>query len=204
MLWRFKETLRAIIKTMDRFPFFWVILHSRPVRYVLLRRLNLVGLYRIGLNRPHPFDRVNGTDTGGVATSGGTKVDHPYWGAPPSVVRAALSKLPSLETFTFIDLGCGKGRPLFVATEFPFRRILGVDLSPSLVKIAQINAAIMERRYPAWTRVEAVAEDATTFRLPPGDIVLFLYNPFGEEIMVKVVAQVEAALAAESRTIFVV
>ena len=34
------------------------------------------------------------------------------------------------EEFTFIDVGCGKGRALLLASEFPFRRIVGVELSP--------------------------------------------------------------------------
>jgi SAM-dependent methyltransferase len=183
---------------------FWIILHSPPVRYVLLTRLEFEGLYRIGLNRPHPFDRVNGTDTGGVASSGGKRTDHPYWGATPSVVRTVLSKIPSPEKLAFIDLGCGKGRPLFLASEFPFRSILGVELSPSLARIGQTNAAIMKQRYPERTPVEVIAGDAANYRLPPGDIALFLYNPFGEELMKKVVAEVEAALASEPRTIYVI
>ena len=42
-------------------------------------------------------------------------------------------------TFTFVDLGSGKGRTLLMASDYPFRRIIGVELLPSLHQIAQEN-----------------------------------------------------------------
>src|SRR5580700_6255635 len=41
--------------------------------------------------------------------------------------------------FTFIDLGSGKGRTLLMASDYPFHRIVGVELLPSLHEIAQEN-----------------------------------------------------------------
>jgi SAM-dependent methyltransferase len=201
---RCKEKLRPLLLAVSRHPAFWVAVHSWLGRLVFARTLNFGGLYDLGLKRPHPYDLRHGTDTGGIVPSGGKKTDHPYWGAAPTVVRQALAKLPAPEKFTFIDLGCGKGRPLFVASELPFRAILGVELSESLARIAQANAAIIARRFPERTRIEIVAGDAANFHLPPGDIALYLYNPFGVELMEKVVAEVEAALAAEPRTIYVI
>ena len=168
-------------------------------------------MYRIESNRVHPFDLAYGTDTSGFVSSKelpqsehSSDVTHFYWGAQPSVVRAALATLPSLETFTFIDLGCGKGRPLFVATEFPFRAIIGVELSPTLAEIARLNADIVGKMHPGRTRARIETGDAGNYHFPPGNIVLFLYNPFGEGIMSRVVAGVEAAIAAERRSIYIV
>jgi SAM-dependent methyltransferase len=199
-----KEKLRPLLLAVSRYPAFWVAVHSRPGRLVFERLLDFGGLYAFGLNRPHPYDLRNGTDTGGVALSGGKQTDHPYWGAAPTVVRKALAKLLALEKFTFIDLGCGKGRPLFVASEFPFQAIIGVELSETLAAVGQANAAAIAQRYPERTRVEVIPGDAANFRLPPGNIVLYLYNPFGEELMQKVAAEVEAALASGPRTIYVI
>jgi SAM-dependent methyltransferase len=199
-----KEKLRPLLLAVGRNPAFWVAVHSRPGRLIFERLLNFGGLYHLGLNRPHPYDVRNGTDTGGIEPSGGKKSDHPYWGAAPTVVRTALAKVPTPEKLAFIDLGCGKGRPLFVASELPFRAILGVELSEALAKVGQVNAAIMAQRYPERTRIEVMAGNAANFRLPPGDIALYLYNPFGPDLMRKVVAEVESALAVESRTIYVI
>jgi SAM-dependent methyltransferase len=160
-----------------------------------------------GWERTHPFDLANGTDTSGflppdryhsVATS------RPYAGSQPGIVRAALAKLPSPETFTFIDLGCGKGRPLLVATEFPFRDIVGVELSPALTEIARSNALILRKRYPNRTPVRIETADASTYNFPSGNLAIFLYDPFGQDIISKIATRLETALAAEKRTIYVI
>src|SRR5271166_1913671 len=41
--------------------------------------------------------------------------------------------------FVFIDLGSGKGRTLLIASDYPFRRIVGVDLLPELHQAAEEN-----------------------------------------------------------------
>jgi SAM-dependent methyltransferase len=116
-----------------------------------------------------------------------------------------LTTLPRLEECTFIDLGCGKGRPMLVASEFPFRDIIGVELSPKLAEVARKNAAIIARRYPDRTPVRVEVGDATAYPMPPGDVVLFIYNSFDRELMLKVVQGVEQAVAADpQRSIYVV
>ena len=52
-------------------------------------------------------------------------------------------------------------------------------------------------------RVET--EDAGTFRFPAGNLLIFLYNPFGREVINLVLAAMETALAVEeNRSIFVI
>ena len=41
----------------------------------------------------------------------------------------------------FIDIGAGKGRILCLAAAYPFRRIVGVELVPSLVADCRANVA---------------------------------------------------------------
>ncbi len=91
-----------------------------------------------------------------------------------------------------------------VAAEFPFRDIIGVELSPPLTEIARKNVALVEKQHPGRTRIRIEISDAGAYCLPPGNVVLFLYNPFGEEIIRKVVTGIETAQDAESRTIYVV
>jgi SAM-dependent methyltransferase len=120
------------------------------------------------------------------------------------VIRAALDALPPLRNATFIDLGCGKGRPLLVAAERPFREVVGVDLSSELAGIARSNAAIMQARQSGRAPIRVVVGDAASYPLPSGDVVLFLYNPFGAPIVAEVLAGVERAIAAERRAIYII
>jgi SAM-dependent methyltransferase len=116
-----------------------------------------------------------------------------------------LEALPPLDSFTFVDLGCGKGRPMLVASEFPFRDIVGVELSASLVGIAERNAELLAQRFPQRTRVRVALADATRFAFPAGNLVIFLANPFGDDGIAGVAAAVDRAIANEpGRVVYVV
>ena len=86
-----------------------------------------------------------------------------------------------LSRFTFIDLGCGKGRALVIAERYPFRSIIGVEYNRALAAEAAQNAR----------RSQVICADAAGFEFPDDDLVLFLYNPFSAKIMAKVVAKLE-------------
>ena len=163
-------------------------------------------------DRVHPFDVAHGTDTSGFVPV--AKLDHPqaarahaipYAGSQPSIVRSAMEALPPLDSFTFVDLGCGKGRPLLVASEFSFRDIIGVELSAPLVAIAEHNAELIARRFPRRMSVRIVLEDATQFRFPAGNLVIFMYNPFGDTAIAKVAEAVNAAITNNpNRAVYIV
>lgn len=95
---------------------------------------------------------------------------------------AAMSTVVIPPNCTFVDLGCGKGRALLLAAGFPFRHIIGVDFAPELVAIANENS----RR--TGLTIETVCADAARYPLPPGPLLLFLFNPFDEVVMERVVA----------------
>jgi SAM-dependent methyltransferase len=152
-----------------------------------------------------------GTDTSGYVGSDqlpkctpGASHAMSYAGSQPSIVRAALRQLPSVEGYTFLDLGCGKGRALLVASEFPFKAIVGVELHPALATIAESNAEIIKQREPGRTCIRVSLGDATTFSLPDGNLILFMYHHFDAQVMAKIVDNVEAALANQRREIIAI
>ena len=111
--------------------------------------------------------------------------------------------MPNLRDYTFIDLGSGKGRTLLMASDYPFRRIVGVELLPSLHQIAQENLRLYTSASQQCFALESICADATTFPFPDGPLVLFLFNPFGEAGMRRVVANLEANLRAHPVPIYV-
>jgi len=206
-----KQAIGSFIGKVGRLPGIKQVLFHPRVRTTIQTWPGLHTVYGKGWDLLHPFDRAHGTDTSGyVGTEDlpsspfDASRQHVYGGSQPGIIRSALGMLPSLEGFTFVDLGCGKGRPLLVATEFPFRDLVGVELSSQLAADAQKNAAVFRQRFPDRVPVRVENGDASIFAYPPGHLVVFLYNPFGAEVIAKVVAGIEAALAAEERTIFVV
>lgn len=137
------------------------------------------------------FDREHGTATSWFDLGN-------YEPTPPSVVEAVLDALPApLERYAFVDLGSGKGRVVLIAAGRPFRRVVGVERRWMLHRRAQRNAAAYTGRVV--TAPEWVHGDVRTAPLPDGPLVLFIYNPFGLNVLHAVLERVagrEVVLAA--------
>ena len=166
-------------------------------RHLQFRRLR----YREGA-----IDRKFGTDTGGFIPLAELNIDSPNVAHGvhfEPVTRAYFERMLAAaqikpEHFTFVDLGCGKGRALLFAAQHPFARLVGVEFS-SLAEIAQDNV----RKFLAVTgeedRFEIRQMDAVDFAFPTGPIVLFLYNPFGEPVLARVIENLSSSLEREPR-----
>ena len=76
--------------------------------------------------------------------------------------------------FTFLDLGSGKGRTLLMASDYAFRKIVGVELLQSLHQIAQENLLKYKSDSQKCFVLESVCADATDFPLPDGGLVVYL------------------------------
>jgi SAM-dependent methyltransferase len=121
-------------------------------------------------------------------------------------LRQTLNSSPTglgLPDFTFIDLGSGKGRTLLMASEYPFHRIVGVELLPSLHEIAKENLSKYKSETQKCFALEAVCGDATQFPFPDEPIVIFLFNPFGESGLRRVMAGLEQSVRARPRAVYV-
>jgi SAM-dependent methyltransferase len=207
-----KSVLRHYIKAFGNAPFVYPIINVPCIKGVLSALPVSRALYGSKWDRKHPFDGEFGTDTSGFLFGDDILTGHPaeehgspYAGVQPTVLRTVLETLPSLQQCTFIDLGCGKGRPMLIASEYPFRDIIGVELSPPLVEVARKNAITIARRHPNRTPIRVEVGDATAYPLPDGDVMLFIYNSFDRELMLRVVQNVEAALVSDPlRKVYVV
>lgn len=106
--------------------------------------------------------------------------------------------------FTFVDIGSGKGRPLLMASEYPFRKIIGIELLPELNAIAQENI----RRFPderkRCRQIEAVQGDARDFAFPLDPLVVFLFHPLPEAGFAKVIANLQQSASAHVRPVWLV
>ncbi len=105
--------------------------------------------------------------------------------------------------FIFIDLGSGKGRTLLMASDYSFRRIVGVELLPALHRAAQENIAKYRSESQKCFAIESVCGDATEFAFPPEPIVLSLFNPLPEPGLRRVIAKLEENLREHPRKIYV-
>jgi SAM-dependent methyltransferase len=164
----------------------------------------------------HPFDQQFGVETSGLIFAedlfSGKRRDlynAGYFGVAPSAFRQILDRLQDqfqleFEKYTFIDLGSGKGRALLIASEYPFRAVVGVELSSTLHAVAVANIAGYQGPAQQCRSVRSIEADATEFPFPPGPLVVYLWNPFEAPVFTCVLTNLEAALAREPREVYIV
>jgi len=130
---------------------------------------------------------------------------HAYQAAPGWLIREALDSIPlQPDKFVFVDLGSGKGRALLVASEFPFAKIVGVELSRELHQVAECN--IRRYRSPSQRCASVVLHcmNALEYDFEAEPLVLFLANPFGRDSIESVVARLKISLHATPRQAYVI
>jgi predicted RNA methylase len=183
----------------------------RPMIKRRLIKIPVVRRLYVGWQRIHPLDLAFAIDTSGYMPAEQLTTDrrlasliNPYAASSPSVVRKSLAALLEVESYTFVDLGCGKGRAMIVASELPFKRIVGVDLCTELLEVAQKNIEKVKQAYPTRPEISLVESNALEFRLPPGNVVVFIYHAFGRELMRDLTKLLESWLASSSDHLFVV
>jgi SAM-dependent methyltransferase len=156
----------------------------------------------------HPFDIEHDVQTSGLVRGQHLSTGHPhdkhstaYYGIAPSVLvqlcahwRATALVAPP-EDYTFVDLGAGMGRGLLLAAQMPFREVIGVELHPELVAIAQKNIVEWESSGRARCPMRMVCADVTQFRFPKNPCVGYLFNPFREPVLKALLRHVELEFA---------
>lgn len=127
-----------------------------------------------------------------------------YQPTDPADFRVMLSAISAdLSQFVFVDLGSGKGRTLLMASDYPFRRILGVELLPALHQVAEENIRQYRSDTQSCSSIRSVLADAREFVFPLEPLVLYLFNPFPESVLRDVIARFQRSLQEYPRPAFV-
>jgi len=94
------------------------------------------------------FDLKHGTKTAGIYSKSRIENSNPtlkgtvvqYQGTSSRLFQAAMKDLDSsVLKGDFIDFGCGRGKVLLMALDYPFKKLHGVELSDKLVQEAEEN-----------------------------------------------------------------
>jgi len=162
----------------------------------------------------HPFDIRNGVDTSGMITSVHLTTGSPndllgtgYLGSSPSrfcsILKNWVAAPPQqpISDYSFIDIGCGKGRAVMLATAYPFRDVIGVELHPGLAQIAAANLKKWNASHGAIPPARIACQDALEFEFPATPCLLYLYNPFAESILRQLIDRIAQSVAANPRAI---
>ena len=141
-----------------------------------------------------------------LASTSDVSAGFSYLPTRPTTVRRALRELPinNYSDYTFIDLGSGKGRVLLIAQEYGFRRVVGVEFRQQLHERALQNARNWRRGNTRSSPVEFLNMNARDYIFPDENLVVYFFNPFGDEIMRALMDRLDASIARCPRDVFVV
>jgi len=177
----------------------------------VIKLLRGIGMWVQGFEQ-RLFDWWFGVDTAGISRL------H-YAELPPEVGKSGYRYEPTprrtfhrmlrsvcidYSRFTFVDVGCGKGAVVLYASEVPFKRIIGIEVSPRLHQLAEKNIRGYPRSRIRCRDVSVVCGDGATFSFPNDPLVVYLFNPFNESTLSRLFVNIHRSLVQNPRRIVVV
>jgi SAM-dependent methyltransferase len=148
------------------------------------------------------FERWLGVRTaeGNTRDDGGSNASNQAWYTPSEWIptRRALASLHPSGDDVLVDYGCGLGRALVVARTLPFRRVIGVEVTPALAAAARGNLA-RQRRWVRCESAEVLEADAAAWPFPDEATVVYMYSPFTGPIFAAAVDRLLESLERRPR-----
>lgn len=122
-----------------------------------------------------------------------------YEGIKRFQARKIFGFLKITQNDAILDYGSGKGKALYEFSKFPFKKIAGVELSEELyvISIKNLNKLGLKN-------VEVYNEDAVDFKKIDGFNYFYLYNPFNEEILKKVLDNIIYSIKLKPRKVTII
>ena len=153
------------------------------------------------------FDRKHGTSTSGITqlkdlTINKKNLIDSIWYEPMSVktFRRIMKHLSiDFSKFEFLDLGSGKGRVLLLASEYGYKKIIGVEFARELHLVAVDNIKKYNNLKQKPRNIQSVWMDAADFPIPDEPVVIFLFSPFKGKVMEKVLENVSKSFSLNPR-----
>lgn len=102
-----------------------------------------------------------------------------------------------------VDFGSGKGRMVFLAAQYPFKRVIGVEISRVLHEVATTNIARNSAHFSCQD-VRLVCEDVVTFEVPDDMTFAYFFNPFTGRTFERVIENIHRSWQACARCITLV
>jgi hypothetical protein len=84
------------------------------------------------------------------------------------------------DDFVFVDIGSGLGRSLLIASHYPFKKIVGVEISEHLNRQAVRNIQQYRSRHAINPKIETRCMNALDYELPDENLLLYFWETFGK------------------------
>ena len=135
----------------------------------------------------HTFDLRYGTDTMSWVKLSDLEIDAAsaergidYQPTAAVELKALFLRLRLPRHYTFVDIGCGKGRVLLIGAEYGFNKVRGIEFSSRLCEIARQNIEKYKEINRGKIQFEIFEGDASIYNFCDDENVIFLFNPFDD------------------------
>lgn len=177
-----------------------------------LRKQGILNTLRLVFNIPidRRFDRACGIETCGVIQLSELAIESKdkesgieYVGTHVTVFRSLMAMMPQdLCEYVFVDYGSGEGRVLFLASQYNFKKIIGIEFSEELHEHARKNLESYQNENQKCSDIELVCANARDFVIPNEKCIIYFFNPFKEPLFSSVLKKIEACYQMNPRTLY--
>ena len=88
---------------------------------------------------------------------------------------------------------------MVLAATFPFRRVIGVEISEALQAMARRKRGAAHGRNCSAKNIELVTCDAAEYEIPDDVIAIYFFNPFYASVLSNCLAQIRRIVDAAGR-----
>ncbi len=179
--------------------FLYLAWNWNPVLAIFMIRYEIRGEKKYGIHTTG-FDQLKRLPKQGIDTTHSTI----YMPANYYILEKLMEEIQHYpHNKSFLDIGCGKGRPMAVAAHFGFKKIMGVDIYPKFCEEARANLADVQQKFSD-VEFRVILKNARHFSIPADSMVIFLFNPFTEVIVAEVAQHILESQVEHPRTIWII
>ena len=144
--------------------------HELEYPTAVLKRFLHADIKELNIVKPE-FDSFNGI------TSLINKKDG-YFPSYPESVELLIKESQFNPSKTFIDIGCGKGLPFYIASKFDiYSSYIGIDVDQKCLNECLVNNILIK------DKINLFNTGASDYILPNTNCHIYIFNPFDNEIL---------------------
>ena len=191
-----------VVHSMSKIHVFFSVLKADGIKRTLARCLSYISDVF--------FDKKYGTDTQSWIKLEDLSIESDnkdsgsdYIPTQALPLRKLFKELKIPEGKVFVDFGCGKGRTLLIASGFGFKELRGVEFSHELCRIADKNCELYKQQTGTNARFIIIESDVVDYDIDDDD-VFFMFNPFDETVLNRLLQKIRMSLLRRKRKIWII
>ena len=120
-----------------------------------------------------------------------------------SLIKESFSVIKNKNKLNFIDVGCGKGKVLLVASDFGFKKIIGIDLSKKLLHICKQNIYNYKKLKHKKKLIKLINIEATKYKVT-NENVFYFFDPFSGLVLNTFLKNILLSFKKNKRVIYII